>query len=170
MISASRSTWTSVVLVVAGLAGLTDLSCAQDGGSSSTPTLVGEPRNQSSGAVYSTHFPAGDCTGCARVTAITVAEKPADDATLGMVAGGVVGAVLGRQIGAGRGKDVATIAGAVGGAYAGKKIQENMGRQKSWTVSVTYSDGQSASFDFQQDPGFAVGDSVKSVGKTLVRQ
>jgi uncharacterized protein YcfJ len=86
-----------------------------------------------------------------------------------MIAGGVAGAVLGRQVGGGFGKDLATIAGAAGGAYAGKKIQENMGTSKSWTVGVQYTTGQSTSFDFAQDPGFAVGDAVKRSGSTLVR-
>lgn len=40
----------------------------------------------------------------------------------GTVLGGVAGGVLGHQIGGGRGKDVATAVGAVGGAYAGNRI------------------------------------------------
>lgn len=40
----------------------------------------------------------------------------------GTIIGGVAGGVLGHQIGGGDGKDVATAAGAVGGAYAGNKI------------------------------------------------
>ena len=41
---------------------------------------------------------------------------------LGTVIGGAAGGVLGHQIGGGSGKDVATAVGAVGGAYAGKRI------------------------------------------------
>lgn len=40
----------------------------------------------------------------------------------GTILGGVAGGVLGHQIGGGHGKDVATAAGAVGGAYAGNQI------------------------------------------------
>jgi uncharacterized protein YcfJ len=39
----------------------------------------------------------------------------------GAVVGGAAGGVLGHQIGGGHGKDAATAAGAVGGAYLGKK-------------------------------------------------
>ncbi len=170
MISALRLARGFVALTAIGWGGLVNLCHAQGSWSSNPQVPASDMRHQSSGGVYGTHYSASNCVDCGRVTAITVAEKPLQDATLGLVAGGVAGAVLGRQIGAGRGKDVATIAGAVGGAYAGKKIQENMGLQKNWTVSVTYNDGRSASFDFEQDPGLAVGDSVRRAGQTLVRQ
>lgn len=159
-----------MAMVLVAVIGPMGLTRAQGSWSSSPQAAASQTTNPSSGGVYSTQFPAVACTDCGRVTAITQAEKPGDNATLGMIAGGVAGAVLGRQIGAGRGRDVATIAGAVGGAYAGKKIQENMGLQKTWTVSVTYTDGRSASFDFDQDPGLAVGDPVRNAGSTLVRQ
>lgn len=109
------------------------------------------------------------CQDCGRVTAVSVNEKAGDSNAVGLIAGGVAGAVLGRQVGGGLGKDLATIAGAAGGAYAGKKIQENMNTSKVWTVSVKYTNGQTANFDFAQDPGLAVGDAVKNSGNTLVR-
>lgn len=40
----------------------------------------------------------------------------------GTVLGGAAGGVLGHQIGGGHGKDVATAAGAVGGAYLGNRV------------------------------------------------
>lgn len=40
----------------------------------------------------------------------------------GMVVGAVVGGLLGSQVGGGDGKKLATVAGAVGGAYAGREI------------------------------------------------
>jgi uncharacterized protein YcfJ len=53
----------------------------------------------------------------------------------GTVIGGVLGAVVGNQIGAGKGRKIAKVAGAVGGAYAGNKVQEHM--QNSDTVTTT---------------------------------
>jgi len=44
----------------------------------------------------------------------------------GSVIGGVAGGVLGHQVGGGKGKTLATVAGAAGGAYAGNQIQKNM--------------------------------------------
>ncbi|MDD2923930.1 glycine zipper 2TM domain-containing protein [Rhodoferax sp.] len=118
---------------------------------------------------YSTRPTQVACIDCGRVTAVTVAEKAGDSNAVGMIAGGVAGAVLGHQVGGGFGKDLATVAGAVGGAYAGKKIQENMNARKVWTVTVTYTDGQIASFEFANDPGLSVGDTVRNSGTTVIR-
>ena len=119
--------------------------------------------------VYSSKSAQAACQDCGRVTAVSVNEKAGDSNAVGMIAGGVAGAVLGRQVGGGLGKDLATIAGAAGGAYAGKKIQENMNTSKVWTVSVKYTNGHTANFDFAQDPGLAVGDAVKKSDNTLIR-
>lgn len=119
---------------------------------------------------YSTKSTATACADCARVTAVQVVEREGDSNAVGLIAGGVAGAVLGRQIGGGFGKDLATVAGAAGGAYAGKKIQEHINTTQVWQVSVSYTQGGSAKFDFAQDPGFKVGDAVRKSGNTLVRQ
>ena len=110
------------------------------------------------------------CAECGKITAVRVAEKKGDSTPLGMIAGGVAGAVLGHQVGGGKGKDIATIAGAAGGAYAGHKIEEHMKTTKTWMVMVHFDDGSDREFSFPADPGFAVGDSVKSSGGGLVRR
>jgi uncharacterized protein YcfJ len=49
----------------------------------------------------------------------------------GMVVGAVVGGLLGNQVGGGDGKKLATVAGAVGGAFAGREIdRRHTGGQK----------------------------------------
>jgi outer membrane lipoprotein SlyB len=110
------------------------------------------------------------CADCGKVTAITQAEKAGDSGPLGVIAGGAAGAILGHQVGGGTGKDLATIAGALGGAYAGKKIEGMVKTQTVWTVSVQYADGRKANFEFQQDPGMKVGDSVKNAGASIARE
>jgi uncharacterized protein YcfJ len=111
----------------------------------------------------------GGCTDCGHVTAVNVHEKKGESNAVGLIAGGVAGAVLGHQVGGGTGKDLATVAGAAGGAYAGKKIQENMNATKVWTVSVKYSDDHVAKFNFAHDPGLPVGTAVKNSGNTVVK-
>ena len=54
---------------------------------------------------------------------------------IGSVAGAVIGGVLGHQIGGGSGRDLATVAGAAGGGYAGNRIQKNL--QDRDTVTST---------------------------------
>lgn len=72
---------------------------------------------------------------CAPVT-VTRRRAPQDEHRIvGTVVGGVVGGVLGHQVGEGRGKDLATIAGAAGGAYAGNRVQKSL--QDRDTVSAT---------------------------------
>ncbi|MHA6205052.1 glycine zipper 2TM domain-containing protein [Dyella soli] len=57
---------------------------------------------------------------------VTVQDNPKDSHQIaGMAIGGVAGGLLGNQIGGGKGRTLATVAGAAGGAYAGKKVQEN---------------------------------------------
>lgn len=109
------------------------------------------------------------CTDCARVVAVNMEEKEGEGSTVGMIAGGAAGALLGRQIGGGFGKDLATVAGAVGGAYAGKEIEKKVKTHKVWTVRVQYPDGSKGSFEFKEDPGLAVGDTVKKSGDGIVR-
>ena len=110
------------------------------------------------------------CADCGKVISITTAEKAGDSGALGVIAGGAAGALLGHQVGGGTGKDLATIAGALGGAYAGKKIEGMVKTQTVWTVSVQYADGHKANFEFQQDPGLKVGDNVKNAGASIARE
>jgi uncharacterized protein YcfJ len=110
------------------------------------------------------------CADCGKVVSITTAEKAGDSGALGVIAGGAAGALLGHQVGGGTGKDLATIAGALGGAYAGKKIEGMVKTQTVWTVSVQYADGRKANFEFQQDPGMKVGDVVKNAGASIARE
>ena len=109
------------------------------------------------------------CADCGRVSAVQVSNQGGGNNAIGVIAGGVTGAVLGHQVGGGFGNSLATIAGAAVGAYAGKKIQENMNTSKVWTVTVNFSNGSSGQFTFNQEPGFAVGDAVKRAGDGLVR-
>lgn len=51
----------------------------------------------------------------------------------GMVVGAVVGGLLGNQVGGGDGRKLATVAGAVGGAYAGREIDRRHEGGKRYT-------------------------------------
>jgi uncharacterized protein YcfJ len=59
---------------------------------------------------------------------------PADQHQIaGMAIGAVAGGLLGNQVGSGKGRTLATVAGALGGGYAGKKIEE--GHQQGQVTS-----------------------------------
>lgn len=113
--------------------------------------------------------PVAACPDCGTVESVKVEERKGKAGAGGMILGGVGGAILGRQVGGGTGKDIATVAGAVGGAYAGKKIEEKMKAHKVWVVTVAQPDGTRRAFEFDQDPGFKAGERVRPAGDTLTR-
>jgi len=54
---------------------------------------------------------------------------------MGSVAGAVIGGVLGHQIGGGSGREIATVAGAAGGGYAGNRIQKHLQDKDTYTTT-----------------------------------
>ncbi|SHH17451.1 glycine zipper 2TM domain-containing protein [Massilia sp. CF038] len=111
----------------------------------------------------------GGCNDCAKVLSVNVSTRKGESNALGLIGGGVVGGLLGNQVGGGNGRKVATVAGAVGGAYAGKKIQESANSTKVWNVEVEYENGQRRTFGFEHDPQLQRGDRVRNAGKSITR-
>lgn len=109
------------------------------------------------------------CPDCGRVVSVTTSDKEGEGSALGVIAGGVAGALLGNQVGGGTGRDLATIAGAAGGAYAGHKIEQKAKTVKQWNVVVQFDNGNKQTYVFDHDPGLRSGDSVSSSGDTIVR-
>lgn len=90
----------------------------------------------------------------------------------GAIIGGVLGGVLGHQVGGGRGKDLATIAGVAGGALAGHMAQNSMGGgsvRDVYRVSVQLQDGSVRAFDFPNAPDFRAGEWVRVDGNQIYR-
>ena len=81
------------------------------------------------------------CASCGRVESVTTVQREAKPSGVGVVAGGVLGAIVGNQIGKGSGRAVATVAGAVGGGWAGNTIEKNMKKTTVYQVHVRMEDG-----------------------------
>jgi len=147
------------------------LQCRRDAKTEYDKALTSAKAQLSAAAPASTQttITQSSCPDCGKVVSVNVTEKQGEGSALGVIGGGVAGALLGQQVGQGAGKDLATIAGAVGGAYAGKKIEEKVRTHKVWTVNVQYGDGSRRSFEFNQDPGLIVGDKVRNSGDSVVR-
>jgi len=74
------------------------------------------------------------------------------------------------QVGSGRGKDVATVAGAAGGAYVGHQVEKNQKSTTTYQVVVKMEEGNTRTFTYANPASYRVGDKVKIVDKKLVRQ
>lgn len=103
------------------------------------------------------------CSTCGRVESVQAIEQAAPATGVGAVAGGVLGAVVGNQIGKGNGRTAATVLGAVGGGYAGHEIEKRTRTQTTYQVRVRLEDGSSRVFTRSQPP--AVGTPVVLQGK-----
>lgn len=79
----------------------------------------------------------------------------------GAVIGGVVGGVLGHQVGGGTGKDVATVAGVVGGAMVGHEIEKSKKQQDAYRIRVRLDNGGYQTVTQQSIGNFRVGDRVR---------
>ena len=109
------------------------------------------------------------CADCGKVIAVKQVEQKGEGSAVGLVGGAVVGGVLGHQIGGGTGKTLATVAGAAGGAYAGREVEKRVKSKKVWKVDVSFPDGKTSSYAFDNNPGYKVGDSVKHADNSIAR-
>lgn len=110
------------------------------------------------------------CDNCGTVTTVKTIKVKGEGTGLGAVTGGVLGGVLGHQIGGGRGKDVATVAGAAGGAYAGHQTEKNMKSKTRYQVVTKLESGESRTFTYNAATSYKVGDKIKVDAGKLVRQ
>ncbi len=108
------------------------------------------------------------CGNCGVVEAIAPVEVNGNGSGVGVLAGGITGALLGHQIGRGSGNAVATIAGAAGGAFAGNEIEKNMKKSVRYQVYVRMNDGTLRTTYQSYAPAFAVGAKVKIVNGQIV--
>lgn len=77
--------------------------------------------------------PAPVCRECGVVESVQAVTRKGEASGVGAVAGGVLGAAVGNQMGKGNGRTAMTVLGAVGGGVAGHEIEK---RAKSTTVHV----------------------------------
>jgi len=86
--------------------------------------------------------------------------EPKDPSGAGLVVGGLVGGGLGSLVGGGSGRTVATVVGALGGAYAGNQIERSQS-QMVYQIGIHYDDGTWATIRQTQPTGLRIGDRVR---------
>jgi outer membrane lipoprotein SlyB len=105
------------------------------------------------------------CTTCGTIEAVTPVTRPGKGSGVGMVAGGVLGAVVGNQVGSGNGRTAATVLGAVGGGWAGNAVEKNIKKDTVYNVRVRMQDGSTRTLEQASAP--AVGSKVTVEGSSL---
>ncbi|HEX7634516.1 MAG TPA: glycine zipper 2TM domain-containing protein, partial [Noviherbaspirillum sp.] len=101
------------------------------------------------------------CANCGRVESVQAIQHAAKPSGLGVVAGAVVGGLLGNQVGGGNGRTLATVAGAVGGGYAGNEVEKRTHATTTYQVRVRMEDGSIRTLPYTQQPGWTAGDRVR---------
>jgi uncharacterized protein YcfJ len=107
------------------------------------------------------------CRECGVIDGIHEIEKTGQGSGGGAVAGGIVGGVAGHQMGSGRGRDLMTVVGVVGGALAGNAIEKKAKTTKEYEILVKFEDGSTKIITMQSAPAWRVGDKVKVVNGVI---
>jgi outer membrane lipoprotein SlyB len=107
------------------------------------------------------------CHSCGRVESVQAIQQQAQPSGVGMIAGAVIGGALGNQVGGGNGRKLATVAGAIGGGYAGNTIEKNTRATTTYQVHVRMEGGELRSFPYSQQPAWSAGDRVRVVNGQL---
>ena len=108
------------------------------------------------------------CKNCGRVTSLRVVKEQGEAGMLGPGAGALAGGLLGRQLGSGHGKTIATVLGAGAGAAAGTEIERRYKAKTRYVVAVRMESGQIRYFNYAAAPGVQSGDAVRVVNGRLV--
>lgn len=99
-------------------------------------------------------------------------QAPSGPNILGAVVGGVAGAVLGRQVGGGSGRDAATVIGGVAGAAVGSQVgRDSRGATTStgYRVTVQTDQGVLRTYEVNSTGDLRVGDRVRIENNVIYR-
>jgi outer membrane lipoprotein SlyB len=107
------------------------------------------------------------CAECGVIESVREIDAKGEGSGLGAVGGGVLGGLLGNQVGGGRGKDVMTVVGVVGGAVAGNEVEKRVKTTRSYAVTVRLDDGTSRIISEASAPSWRIGDKVKIVNGAI---
>ena len=105
------------------------------------------------------------CSYCGVVEAVETIQRKGEGSGLGAVAGGVLGAVAGNQVGRGDGRKAMTVLGAVGGGLAGHEVEKRARGETVYKVKVRLDDGSLRIIEQTTEP--KVGSRVEVHGDKL---
>lgn len=105
------------------------------------------------------------CSYCGVVEAVDEVKRKGEGTGLGAIAGGVLGAAAGHQVGAGNGRKAMTVLGAVGGGLAGHEVEKRARGETVYQVRIRLDDGSVRTIEQPTAP--KVGARVELHGNTL---
>ena len=108
-----------------------------------------------------------DCANCGVVTSVKAYSAKPKHSTVGMIGGGVVGALVGNSIG--DGNALATGAGAVGGAYVGNKVGQRVQAKTHYKVTVRMDNGGTRTVTYASRPAVVAGNHVRVENGRLIQ-
>ncbi len=123
--------------------------------------IANTPVNDSGIHVENSRQPQSLCRDCGTIEGIREVAQEGQGTGLGAVAGTVLGGILGHQVGNGNGRDIATVVGALGGAYAGHTVEKNARSSQQYEVTVRLDDGSMRTITEAQQPQWRSGDRVR---------
>ena len=86
-----------------------------------------------------------------------------DSKGIGVIGGAVVGGLAGSSAGGGRGQDIATVLGAIGGMVAGQAIENQSNQREGLEVIVKYDSGETRVIVQEADVDVKAGDRVRVI-------
>jgi outer membrane lipoprotein SlyB len=111
------------------------------------------------------------CDSCGTVISSHTYERAAEHGSgLGIAGGALVGGLLGNRVGGGNGRKLATVAGAVGGGYAGNEIERNARSKTVTEVRVRMNNGAVHTFTEEGARSHYKGEHVRVEHGALVPQ
>jgi outer membrane lipoprotein SlyB len=99
----------------------------------------------------------------ATVEAVRQVMIQRDSKGVGIVGGAVVGGLAGSTIGGGKGQDIATVLGAIGGLVAGQAIEEKANQKPGLEITVKYDTGETRIIVQEADVDVKPGDRVQVI-------
>lgn len=135
---------------------------------SGAPVVVQAPvPTQPESVVAAVQLPAKVvCANCGVVESVTpIQRESANPSGAGAVAGAVLGGLVGNQFGGGDGKALATIAGVLGGGWAGNTVEKRLKKETVYLVEVRMEDGSVRSIE--QAASASVGQHVTVDGSRI---
>ena len=94
------------------------------------------------------------------VESVREVVEQAQPSGAGLIIGGLAGGGLGSLVGGGTGRTVATVVGALGGAYVGNQVEKSK-TQVVYQIGIKYDDGTWATINQSAPTGLRIGDRVR---------